>query len=88
MAPGQERDTEGFVGRYFSVICRFKPLLGVLLVMEILFVLLGALSFPASDPGSGSRVILTVTLAVDGAVLLATAGLIYTCRTGGPYDPS
>jgi len=77
----KEDADERFVTRYLKVVCQFKPLLRLLLSLEILFLLLGGLSFLYGDLEKGSFVILTVTLVTDGVVLLSTIGLIYACRT-------
>lgn len=74
-----------FIDRFFETVCRFNPLFALLLTMEILFVLLGGIAFPYNAPGSGGRVVLYVTMAVNAPILVAAAGLIYVCRRGGRY---
>lgn len=88
MATGDERGEGGFAGRFFGVVCRYKPLLGLLLTVEILLVLLSVVAIPQNAPGTGGRIVLTLTLAVNVPVLCATVGLVYVCRTGGRYVES
>ena len=65
MATGDERGEGGFAGRFFGVVCRYKPLLGLLLTVEILLVLLSVVAIPQNAPGTGGRIVLTLTLAVN-----------------------
>lgn len=74
-------EDNGFVSRFLGVVCQFKPFFGLLLTVEILFVLLGALAFLFNPPGSAGRVVLYLTLSVNVPILLCTAGLIYVCGT-------
>jgi len=53
--------------------------------VEILLVLLSVLAVPQNAPGTGGRIILNLTFAVNVPILGAAIGLIYVCRTGGRY---
>jgi len=85
MRTGDGRDGGGFVDRFLRIVCRYKPLLVVLLTVEILLVLLSVLAVPQNAPGTGGRIILNLTFAVNVPILGAAIGLIYVCRTGGRY---
>ncbi|WP_254280611.1 hypothetical protein [Haloarcula marina] len=83
----QEVAESTFLEQFLGAVCEYKFLLRLVLVFEILFLLMGGLSFLYGDLGRGTFVILTVTLVTDSVVLLSTIGLMYACRNvSGPEE--
>jgi hypothetical protein len=69
-----------FTERFRDKVCKFKPQLTILLVVELALFLFVLVSFPFVDRGSSSWVILQFDVIIIGTTSAMVVGALYVCR--------